>query len=217
MEEFAQQFGDEMSRRRYDHMATVAHWSFNRLFWNEREGCLYDVVNGGLPDGSIRPNQIFAVSLPHSMLSEERARKVVQVVERELLTPYGLRSLSPSDPHYRGRYEGGVYERDSAYHQGTAWPWLMGPFISSYVKVNGRSREAREQAGKLLVPLTSYLNDAGVGQIPEVFDGDPPYRPGGCIAQAWSVAEILRAISDDVLQLKKTSHPVTKMDVVVAG
>src|SRR4029077_8021217 len=119
MEDFARQFGDDEGQKRYRNMATVASQSFNRLFWNEKDGCLYDVVNGGTPDSSTRPNQIFAVSLPHSMLSMERARAVVHKVQEQLLTPVGLRSLAASDPQYRGRYTGGPTERDGAYHQGT--------------------------------------------------------------------------------------------------
>ena len=153
MEDLARKFGDEAGQKRYRNMATVASWSFNRLFWNENTGCLYDVTNGAPPDPSIRPNQIFAVSLTHSMLSPERARSVVEKVKEHLLTPYGLRSLAPSDPQYRGRYTGGPAERDGAYHQGTVWPWLMGPFITAYVKVNGGSDAARRQAAEWLAPL----------------------------------------------------------------
>jgi predicted glycogen debranching enzyme len=129
MEDLSARTADKTGRKRYNNMAALAKWSFNRLFWNEEGGYLYDVVNGGLPDGSIRPNQIFAVSLPHSMLSPERAEQVVAVVQQHLLTPYGLHSLVPSDPQYHGRYTGDGARRDSAYHQGTVWPWLMGPFI----------------------------------------------------------------------------------------
>jgi predicted glycogen debranching enzyme len=192
MEGLARRFGDEAARERYRSMAAIADRNFNRLFWNEELGCLYDVVNGGQPDSSIRPNQIFAVSLPHSMLSSERARKVVGKVEEHLLTPFGLRTLAPSDPLYRGHYTGGPIERDGAYHQGTVWPWLLGPFITAYVKVNARSDEARRQARAWLSPLESHLADAGLGHISEIFEGDAPHRPCGCIAQAWSVAEILR-------------------------
>jgi predicted glycogen debranching enzyme len=192
MEGLASRFGDEASRERYRSMAAIAHQSFNRLFWNEELGCLYDVVNGTRPDSSIRPNQIFAVSLPHSMLSTERARKVVGKVEEHLLTPFGLRTLAPSDSQYRGHYTGGPIERDGAYHQGTVWPWLLGPFITAYVKVNLGSDEARRQARTWLSPLESHLADAGLGHISEIFEGDAPHRPCGCIAQAWSVAEILR-------------------------
>jgi glycogen debranching enzyme len=119
-------------------------------------------------------------------------------VERHLLTPYGLRSLAPGDPQYRGRFEGGPVSRDSAYHQGTVWPWLLGPFIAAYLEVNGRSRKARKQAEQWLGDLRRYLENEGLGQIPEVFDGDAPQRPGGCLAQAWSAAEILRALVEDV-------------------
>jgi glycogen debranching enzyme len=120
----------------------------------------------------------------------------LEIVERELLTPYGLRTLSPRDPNYRGRFEGDMRSRDSAYHQGTVWPWLLGPFISAYIKVNGRDEAVRAQVAAWLEPLRHYLMEAGLGQIAEVFDGDPPHRPGGCFAQAWSVAEILRALCD---------------------
>jgi predicted glycogen debranching enzyme len=192
MEGLASSFGDEASRKRYRSMAAIAHRNFNRLFWNEELGCLYDVVNGGHPDSSIRPNQIFAVSLPHGMLSNERARKVVGKVEEHLLTPFGLRTLAPSDPQYRGQYTGGPIERDGAYHQGTVWPWLLGPFITAYVRVNAGSDEARRQARAWLSPLEPHLSEAGLGHISEIFEGDAPHRPCGCVAQAWSVAEILR-------------------------
>ena len=189
MEDLASNFADEAARKRYRNMAAVAHRSFSRLFWNENLGCLYDVVNGGPPDQSIRCNQIFAVSLPHSMLPWDRARRVVEKVEEHLLTPFGLRSLTASDPQYRVRYTGGLTERDGAYHQGTVWPWLLGPFITAYVKVNGRSEEARGQAQTWLSPLESHLAEAGLGHVSEIFEGDAPHRPCGCIAQAWSVAD----------------------------
>jgi glycogen debranching enzyme len=159
---------------------------------------LYYVVTGGPPDASIRPNQILAVSLPHTMLPPDRARSVVDVVERELLTPVGLRSLAPSDPNYRGRYEGDGRARDSVYHQGTVWPWLLGPFVSAYVRVNAGSPEARARARQILEPLCDHLTEAGLMQISEIFDGDAPHAPRGCFAQAWSVAEILRAWCEDV-------------------
>jgi len=198
MEDLAQRFGDETGEKRYRNMATVASWSFNRLFWNENTGCLFDVTNGAPPDPSIRPNQILAVSLTHGMLSPERAKGVVEKVQAHLLTPFGLRSLAPSDPQYRGRYTGGPTERDGAYHQGTVWPWLMGPFITAYIKVNQGSDAARRQAAEWLEPLKGHLADGGLGHISEIFDGDAPQRPCGCIAQAWSVAEILRAYVEDV-------------------
>jgi predicted glycogen debranching enzyme len=202
MEDLARRFDDDAGQKRYRSMATVASWSFNRLFWNETDGCLFDVVNGAPPDASLRPNQIFAISLPHSMLTPERAKSVVEKVQEHLLTPYGLRSLTPSDPQYRGRYTGGPADRDGAYHQGAVWPWLMGPFITSYVKVNGGSEAAREQAAEWLGPLRDHLSDAGLGQISEIFEGDAPHPPCGCIAQAWSVAEVLRAYVEDVRGLR---------------
>ena len=198
MEDLARQFGDQPGQKRYRNMATVASWSFNRLFWNDKTGCLYDVTNGAPPDSSIRPNQIFAVSLPYSMLSSERANAVVEKVQEQLLTPYGLRSLAPGDPQYRGRYTGGPVERDGAYHQGTVWPWLMGPFITAYIKVNGGSEAARRQAAEWLAALKVHLADGGLGHISEILDGDAPQQPRGCIAQAWSVAEVLRAYLEDV-------------------
>jgi predicted glycogen debranching enzyme len=207
MEDLASRFGSEAAQKRYRHMAAVAQWSFNRLFWNEKLGCLYDVVNGGPPDPSIRPNQIFAVSLPHGMLRQDRARRVVEKVEEHLLAPFGLRTLAPSDPLYRGHYTGGPKERDGAYHQGTVWPWLLGPFITAYIKVNGESEEARHQAQAWLSPLESHLTDAGLGHISEIFEGDAPHRPCGCIAQAWSVAEILRVYFEDVRGPRPNRRP----------
>jgi predicted glycogen debranching enzyme len=199
MERLAKVFGDRDGRTRYADMATRAKQSFIRVFWNEEAGCLYDVVDGDARDGSIRPNQIFAVSLTHTMLSREKARRMVEVVERELLTPCGLRSLAPSDPQYRGRYEGDQRSRDGAYHQGTVWPWLMGAFITAYLKVNGRSKKSRQRTSQWLTGFREHLSDAGLGQVSEIFDGDAPHRPRGCIAQAWSAAELLRAAVEDVL------------------
>jgi glycogen debranching enzyme len=203
MEDLATHFADAASKKRYAGMATMSRWSFNRQFWNEKAGCLYDVVNCCVPDASIRPNQILAVSLHHSMLSLERARAVVEVVSRELLTPYGLRTLSPADGRYTGRYEGDPHSRDSAYHQGTVWPWLLGPFLSAYIKVNGENSEVRAQAVKMLEPFRKHLREAGLGQISEILDADLPHRPRGCIAQAWSVADLLRAATEDVFNV----HP----------
>ena len=199
MEHLANRFGDETGTGRYAEMAARAHRSFNQKFWNEAAGCLYDVISGDEHDASIRPNQIFAVSLPHTMLSREKAKRVVEVVERELLTPYGLRSLAPGDPQYRPHYGGDPWSRDSAYHQGTVWAWLMGPFIAAYVKANGGTKKSRQKAAQWLIGLHEHLGDAGLGQVSEIFDADPPHTPRGCMAQAWSVAEILRATVEDVL------------------
>ena len=176
----------------YRHMADRASAAFNQQFWNEEEGCLYDVVNGAGRDPAIRPNQVFAVSLPFSMLSREKSESVLRVVRRDLLTPFGLRTLSPADPQYRGRYEGDPATRDAAYHQGTVWPWLLGPFITAWLNVYGRTDEVRRQVRQWLEPLQDHLEQAGLGQVSEIFDGDPPHHPRGAIAQAWSVAELLR-------------------------
>jgi glycogen debranching enzyme len=126
------------------------------------------------------------------MLTKERAERLVEVVRNQLLTPFGLRTLAAADPQYHGRYTGGPAERDAAYHQGTVWPWLLGPFISAYLRVHERSTAALEQAAKWLEPLESYLMNEGAGQVAEIFEGDAPHRACGCPAQAWSVAELLR-------------------------
>jgi predicted glycogen debranching enzyme len=198
MEELAGKFGIKASQSRYAEMAERARTSFNELFWNEDAGCLYDVIDGDHKDASIRPNQILAASLTHSMLSQEKARRVVEIVERDLLTPYGLRSLSPADPQYRGRYEGDSLSRDGAYHQGTVWGWLIGPFITAYIKAHEGREQAREQARVWIAAFHVHLSEAGLGQISEIFDGDAPHTPRGCIAQAWSVSELLRAVMEDV-------------------
>ncbi|HWO37848.1 MAG TPA: amylo-alpha-1,6-glucosidase, partial [Candidatus Acidoferrum sp.] len=208
MQDIAPRLGDEISNNRYRAMAALTGSSFNRLFWNEESSCLYDVINNGSLDASIRPNQIFAVSLRHTMLGPERAKRVLHVVQQHLLTPYGLRTLAPSDPQYCGRYTGDQTNRDGAYHQGTVWPWLMGPFLTAYIKVHGRSEPARRQAALWLSDLTDYLSDSGLGHIPEIFDGDEPHRPAGCIAQAWSVAELLRAVAEDVYGVRPEANLV---------
>jgi predicted glycogen debranching enzyme len=197
-----QRFGDQPNAAHWKELAGAARSRFTELFWNESSGCLFDVVSVDGPDASIRPNQVLAVSLFHSMLSGEQAKRVVGAVERDLLTPYGLRSLARSDHQYRGRYEGDPYSRDSAYHQGTVWPWLMGPFLTAYLKVNERSAKAYRQAEQWLSGLRTFMLEEGSGQIPEIFDGDAPHRAGGCLAQAWSVAEILRVSVEDLRAVK---------------
>jgi predicted glycogen debranching enzyme len=174
-----------------DDLLTRATASFAR-FWNESLGCLYDVldVNGGSDcDARIRPNQILAMSLPVCALSPEQMRSVVEVCARELLTSYGLRSLSPQDADYVGRYEGNPRQRDGAYHMGTAWSWLLGPFARAHYRVHGDARLALS----FLAPMQQHLQSACVGQISEIFDGDAPHIARGCFAQAWSIAEILRS------------------------
>ncbi len=198
MQELARAFGRGAEAGHYAALAGPVRASFESAFWNEPDGCLYDVVGEAGPDRSIRPNQIFAVSLPYALLSGERARRVVDVVEWELLTPYGLRTLSPRDPNYKGRYSGDQRSRDSAYHQGTVWPWLLGPFLTAYLKVHANDPQVRERADRFLDAIRSHLWQAGLGQISEIFDGDAPHHPDGCIAQAWSVAEILRIYVEEI-------------------
>jgi len=179
--------------------------NFRRAFWISPFRGLADVVEGFPPgadapyprrDLSIRPNQIFAVSLPHSPLSDEQRSAVVEVVRRELLTPMGLRTLARNDRAYQGRYHGGPWQRDSAYHNGTVWPWLIGPFLEAYLRVHGRSGAPADQAKRWLMPLLESMETFCVGQIGEINDGDPPHRSVGAFAQAWSVAEALRLAAD---------------------
>ncbi len=161
-------------------------------------GALHDVIDAdhvpGAVDGRMRPNQILAVGgLPFPLLTGEAARAVVEAVEAHLLTPLGLRSLDPADPDYRGTYAGGPRERDGAYHQGTVWPWLIGPFVDAWLAVRGRSSKAKAEArARVLPPLEAHLQEAGLGHVSEVADGDPPHRPGGCPFQAWSLGELIR-------------------------
>ena len=192
MANFAGTFGDWKDEKKYLEMAEKARTSFNEIFWNETENCLFDVVVGEEKDASVRPNQIFAVSLPFSMLSNERARKVVETVERELLTPFGLRSLSPNDERYCPKYIGSPFERDLAYHQGTVWAWLTGAFVDAYRKVNADDKKTENRIDEILSAFKKHLTEAGIGQISEIFDAEAPHNPRGCVTQAWSVAEILR-------------------------
>jgi predicted glycogen debranching enzyme len=190
MASLAGRFGSAELARRYQMLANRVRYSFRARFWYAARGFLHDVVDG--PDGddsSLRPNQIFAVSLSPDLLDDRQAAAVVATCRRELLTPMGLRSLAPSDARYQGRYLGSPAERDGAYHQGTVWSWLLGPFALAHFRVHGN----RPEAQALLAAIGGHLAEAGVGSISEVFDGDAPHRPRGCVAQAWSVAEVLRA------------------------
>lgn len=174
--------------------AERARTSFNQRFWYGAGGYLYDVVDGanqpGADDGACRPNQILAISLRHPVLDQEHWRAVIEVVRQRLLTPYGLRSLAPDHLEYKNRYFGDLRARDAAYHQGTVWAWLIGPFIDAWLKVYP---DRRAEARDFLAAFTAHLGEAGIGTISEVFDAEPPFTPRGCISQAWSVAEVLRA------------------------
>jgi predicted glycogen debranching enzyme len=184
---FAEALGK--SKAQYSELAEAARQGFQR-FWNSNANFCFDVIDG--PEGddaSLRPNQIFAVALEESLLPPEQQRAIVDICRKELLTPYGLRSLSPRDPRYRGHYGGDARYRDSSYHQGTAWGWLIGPFIQAFLRVNGDAN----QALSFLAPFENHLQVRGLGTASEIFDGDPPYSPQGCFAQAWTVGEILPA------------------------
>ncbi len=181
---------DEDGAARVREHAERARRSFNRRFWNAERGCLLDVVDGEEGDDpALRPNQLLAVSLPHPVLEEERWAAVVDAVERHLLTPVGLRSLAPDEPRYQPRCDGDLRARDAAYHQGTVWAWLIGPFVDAWLRVHpGRERDARD----LLSGLLDQLGEACIGTLSEIFDAEAPFAPRGCVAQAWSVAEVLR-------------------------
>ncbi len=174
--------------------------SFAQLFWWSDRNCLHDVLSptetGGFEsDGKLRPNQIFAVSLPYSPLSNSQQRDIVEVVQQKLLTPFGLRTLEPDDPQYIGRFEGDLFARDGAYHQGTVWPWLIGPFCEALLRIHEFDSASKARVQEIVAPLLNELDSGCVGQIAEVYDGDAPHRPDGCVAQAWSVAELLRVQS----------------------
>jgi predicted glycogen debranching enzyme len=187
MGDLAERLGGD--RRTWEERAARVRVSFDR-FWSDADGHLLDVIDG--PNGddhTLRPNQIFAVSLPASPLGKTRQRAVVDTCARSLVTSHGLRSLAPRDPRYRPQYGGDQTSRDSGYHQGAVWAWLLGPFALAHFRVYGDAR----LAGAYLEPLVDHLRDAGVGSVSEIFDGAPIHRPDGCVAQAWSVAETLRA------------------------
>ncbi len=192
--DLAKQFGDK-NEKRYREMALAAKASFNGQFWNKEESCLYDFVDNSTKNASVRPNQIFTVSLRHTMLDEERSRAVVRKVRSELLTEVGLRSLSPRDPRYVPVYEGSPEKRDAAYHQGTVWAWLIGPFIEAYRKTHSQDAASSRQITRLISGFKHHLSTAMLGQISEIFDAEPPHCPRGAAAQAWSVAELLRAVN----------------------
>ena len=178
---------------KYKKMANKAKRSFTAVFCNDHLPYLADVVIDGVADWALRPNQMLAASLPHSPLTKTRQKKMMQAVHDALYTPMGMRTLSPDHPAYRGRYEGTLFDRDGAYHQGTAWPWLIGPFIEGWLRAFDFSAKSRKQAKQMLQPLIDEMSDHSLGTIHEIYDGDEPQRPQGCIAQAWSVSEVLRA------------------------
>lgn len=190
--ELAKEFGDKKFVKDWEKIPELAKKSFIEIFWIEDLMYLYDIVNEEIQDKSVRPNQIFATSLPFSPLSDEQKERVLAKVEKELLTAKGIRTLSPKNPLYVGRYEGSQVDRDSAYHQGTVWPWLLGHFMEGHFKIHGKN--AMPLAQKIIDNFMDDMKEYGLCSIAEIYDGDPPYKPKGSISQAWSVAEVLRII-----------------------
>jgi predicted glycogen debranching enzyme len=192
---WARALGHSADSNNFNTQANTTRDSFQRKFWNHQTGCLFDVLSSSGSDASIRPNQIFSLSLPFPLLDRDRAQSIITVVRNELMTPMGLRTLAPTDSSYRGRFEGDMTARDSAYHQGTVWPWLTGPFILAYLYAFGNNPFSLAYCSGLLEGLASQIGACCLGSISEVYDGDAPQRPGGCPAQLWSVAQFILARS----------------------
>ncbi len=207
MSGFAEALNIAKEQEFFADMADQVRSVFLQVFWNPEAKSLYDRVVDGKPDSSMRPNQIIAIALPRSILPIDKERAVVKAVQSDLLTPYGLRTLSMRDPNYKDHYEGDQRNRDLAYHQGSVWPWLLGPFVKAYMRTAKDSVSARKAATGFLEPMRTHLQKAGLGFISELFDGDAPFKPRGCIAQAWSVAEVLRAYYEDILD-KEPEDPL---------
>ena len=189
LENWVREESGESEARKYSELATRVYASFNQQFWDEDAGYLYDVIEQDGPDASLRPNQLFAFSLSYPVLEPTRWKQVLDVVQQYLLTPYGLRSLAPGHANYKAQYYGDLRARDAAYHQGTVWAWLIGPFIDAWLRVYPDDYQG---ARKLLHGFAYHLSDACIGSISEIFDADSPFNPRGCVAQAWSIAEVLR-------------------------
>ncbi len=202
--EFARRFGNAGEAESFSHRAQQVRAKCNEVFWNESAGALYDCIDGDKRDPALRPNQILALSLPFPLLEGAKARSVFKVVEEKLYTPMGLRSLAANEPGYRPHYGGDQWSRDSAYHQGTVWSWLLGPFITAMLRVEGEA--GRQRARQIIENLQPHLLDAGLGTVSEIFDAEPPHAPRGCIAQAWSVGELLRAYLEEIA-IEKSDPP----------
>lgn len=223
--DYAKRMGDRARAERWTKSAQNCRAAFNRRFWNPAGSYLYDVVDADhVPnknDASLRPNQLIALSLTHPVLDDVHARAVVEACRKNLLTPLGLRTLASWEPGYCPRYTGDMRARDAAYHQGTVWPWLLGPFITAYIRVADDGAAARREARQFLTGLETNLGEAGIGGVSEVADAEPPHHPGGCPWQAWSVAEPLRALCEDILQLCPGEHadtgPLPRKPVAVMG
>ncbi len=209
--ELEKRCGDPDEAKRRSKEAKRAQKSFEEAFWNEASGTLFDGIDGERRDDTLRPNQVFALSLPFPLLPKAKAERVLEAVERELYTPVGLRSLAPGHPDYHPQYAGDPFERELAYHQGTVWSWLLGPYLTALVRVHGAA--GRKKGLAAIEALRPRLAEAGAGSLSEVFDGDAPHAPRGCIARAWSVAEVLRAWVEDLQPApkpKRTAAPRAK-------
>ncbi len=193
--EFQKLAGNKKEAARLEEKSEKTLASFREQFWSKEKKYLYDYLGDHINDDALRPNQIIALSLPFTLLEEKQAKAVLKAVEQSLLTPYGLRTLEQNDPYYRGHYGGNQWSRDGAYHQGTAWSWLLGPYYTAKVRLEGA--EGKEKVLKHIDKFKVHLSEAGVGSISEIFDGEKPFLPNGCIAQAWGVAEVLRAYVED--------------------
>jgi predicted glycogen debranching enzyme len=196
--------------------AEVVSKSFNAKFWNPDLNCLYDYIDGDYSNADIRPNQLFAISLPFPLLSKDKGEKVFQVVKKHLLTPRGLRSLSPSHPDYKSVYEGTLWSRDGAYHQGTVWSYLLGPYIDALFYINKAT--AKDEAIGIINNFSAHLDEACVGSVSEIFNAAPPHEPKGCVAQAWSVAELLRVVEEyPIIPVKREIVKVPGYEFQVPG
>jgi predicted glycogen debranching enzyme len=204
MEFFMKEMNVEGDQEFYNLKANLVLKNFNRLFWNPELNCLFDHIDGTYKNADIRPNQVYALSLPFPLVDKRQGYEVLKIVKAELLTPRGLRSLSPRHSEYRGVYDGDVLQRDGAYHQGTVWSHLLGPYIDALFYVFGG--DAKTEALTIIQNMSVHLDEGGIGSISEIFDGNSPHLPRGCFAQAWSVAELLRvAVDHEVLSARPQS------------
>jgi predicted glycogen debranching enzyme len=192
LRDLAGENNEREDQQRFAELAIKIQESFIMLFWNDKKGCLYDVVEDNFHDPTLRPNQIMALSMPYPLITGERAQKVLSVVRRELYTTFGFRTLEQANEHYVGAYQGDILHREGASHQGTVWPWLIGPYADALLNVYGPTEAVKLELRQLVLPFEAHLQEMGLGTISEMFDGNPPHKARGCIARAWSVAEILR-------------------------
>ncbi len=201
--DLARKFGQGDRAEELTSFARSIKEAFNHRFWNDEAGCCFDVLNDYGHDPAVRPNQLLAISLPHPVLAVERHVRVVEKLHAELLTRVGVRTLSCDDAGYHAPYAGGVLPRDRAYHNGCAFPWLLGPFVTAYLRVHGRGEVARRQALEMIQPCLDHLIGDGLGQLCELFDGDAPHAPGGALASALSIGELLRCYEEDILDVAR--------------